>query len=168
MSDAWLAIFVQAIGLALFVLEVFLPSHGMLGIGGAGCIVGGLYLAFRVGLVLGYVSLAAQVLLVPIIAIIGVRVFRRTTVGRWIAPPNPVLTPADTSLDVRALQSLIGTAGRSISPLRPAGICEFNGRRVQCAAESGFIDPDSDVEGVGIVSGALIVRATRRQQDGAS
>jgi len=157
-NDLWLGVTLQAVGLALLILEVFVPSHGLFGIGSAACIVFGVYSAFKASLGAGYVSVAVQVIAVPAIALIGVKVFRRTAIGRRVVPPNPVLTEADTSVPVSDLRPLVGQTGRSISPLRPSGICEFAGKRVQCVAESGLIDAQTDVWAVAIVGGSLSVR----------
>lgn len=158
MDDLSLAIVVQLVGVALLVLEVFLPSHGLFGLAGLGCLTAGVYMGFRVSPRAGYVSLAAAIIIVPSLAGIGVKFFRRTAIGRRVVPPNPVLTAADTGVDTRDLRPLIGATGRSVSPLRPVGACEFNGRRVQCVAEYGLIEPGVSVKGVGIVGDSLAVR----------
>ncbi len=158
MNDFWLAVTLQAIGLALLVLEVFVPSHGLFGIGSAACIVFGVYAAFKTGLGLGYSSVALQVIAVPTIALIGVKVFRKTAIGRRVVPPNPVLTDEDTSVALGELKPLVGRTGFAISTLRPVGICEFDGQRVQCVAESGMIEARTDVRAVAILGGSLSVR----------
>ena len=158
MNDLWLGITLQALGLALLILEVFVPSHGLFGIGSAACIVFGVYSAFKAGLGVGYASVAVQVIAVPAIALVGVKVFRRTAIGRRVVPPNPVLTEADTSVAIGELRPLVGRTGRAISPLRPVGICDFDGRRVQCVAESGLIEAHTHVQAVGIVGGSLSVQ----------
>ena len=158
MNDIWLAVLLQAIGLALLVLEVFVPSHGLFGIGSAACIISGVYFAFRADTAAGYGSVALQVIAVPSIALVGVKVFRKTSIGRRVVPPNPVLTADDTSVALGELKPLVGRTGRAISPLRPVGICEFDGQRVQCVAESGLIEARTDVRAIGILGGSLSVR----------
>lgn len=166
MNELWIAIFVQAVGVALLVLEVFVPSHGLLAVAGIGCIGGGVWMAFRIGALAGYSSLAAEVVIIPVVAAIGVRVFPRTAFGRRVAPPNPVLTDRDTSVDVSTLRALVGRAGRAVSTLRPVGICDFDGRRIPCVAESGMIEPGTDVEGVSVIGGNLAVRPRRIEGGG--
>ncbi len=158
MNELSLAILIQAAGVALLLLEVFVPSHGLFGVVGLAAVIGGVYLAFRVGETAGYVSLVSEVVLVPTVVGIGLKVFRGTRIGRRVVPPNPILTAADRGVDVRDLMPLIGERGRSLTPLRPVGMCEFNGRRVQCVAEQGLIDPGVPVEGISIVGDSLCVR----------
>jgi membrane-bound serine protease (ClpP class) len=157
-NDLWLGVTLQAVGLALLILEIFVPSHGLFGIGAAACIVFGVYSAFMANLGAGYASVAVQVIAVPAIALVGVKYFRRTAIGRRVVPPNPVLTDADTSVPVSDLRPLVGRKGRSISPLRPVGVCEFDGQRIQCVAESGLIEAHTDVMAVGVLGGSLSVR----------
>ena len=82
---------------------------------------------------------------------------RPTPIGRRIAPPNPKLTSADTSIPIDELERHIGQLGRSISPLRPVGICEFSGRRISCVAEFGMVEAGVVVEAIGIKGGNLSV-----------
>jgi membrane-bound ClpP family serine protease len=62
-------------------------------------------------------------------------------------------------VDVDTMRSLIGCVGRSVSPLRPSGICEFNGRRFPCVAEMGMIGPNVEVQVVGVKGSNLAVAA---------
>ena len=79
-------------------------------------------------------------------------------INQRIAPPNPQLTVEDTSIPVEELQSFIGQTGVSKTPLRPVGICEFNGKRVSCVAEFGMIDSGTTVEGLRRKGANLTVR----------
>jgi membrane-bound ClpP family serine protease len=33
-----------------------------------------------------------------------------------------------------------------LTPLRPVGICEFSGKRIECVAESGYVEKGTPVE----------------------
>lgn len=157
-NEPWFPILLQAVGLAMLVLEAFLPSHGVFGVIGLMCLGCGVYSAFQISPRMGYVSIGVEVVAVPTIFVLWAKYFRRTAIGRRIVPPNPVLTDADRGVDVRDIRPLIGASGRSLSPLRPVGVCDFAGRRVQCVAETGLIDSGMDVEGVGVVGDSLSVR----------
>jgi membrane-bound serine protease (ClpP class) len=142
----------------LLVLEIFLPSHGIFATLGLGSLAGGIYMAFQHGQATGAVSVVVAIIVVPSIFFMGIRVFRRTAIGRRVVPPNPILTAADVGVDVSSIEPLVGQTGRTISPLRPVGYAEFSGRRVQCVAESGIIEAGVEIRGVGILGGSLSVR----------
>lgn len=43
------------------------------------------------------------------------------------------------------LSGLVGRTGRTLTPMRPVGMCEFNGQRVECVAENGYLQKDQSV-----------------------
>lgn len=158
MDEIVAAIVLQAIGIGLLVLEIFIPSHGALTISGLACLVGGVWFAFRGGDLAGYVSVLVAVVLVPSLAIVAVKVWHRTPLGRKISPPNPKLTQEDAGVRIDQLRPLIGSVGRSLTPLRPVGTCEFNGQRIECMAEMGIIEASRPVRAVRIEGRALVVQ----------
>ena len=165
MEQLTTAIILQAVGIALLVLEIFIPSHGVLSLTGLGCLIAGLYVAFGVSATAGYVSFFIAILLVPTIAVTAVKVFHRTPFGRRISPPNPRLTEADTSFDVADIQPLVGSVGRTITPLRPVGTCEFDGRRVECVAEIGLIEANQPIRALRIDGRELVVALYKEEEN---
>ncbi len=159
MFEDWLIIIIlYLVGAAVLVAEIFLPSHGVLSVAGLGFLGAAIYLTFRQSSSAGYVAIIAVVALLPTMAILAVKYWHRTPVGKRIAPPNPTLTEDDTSVRLEQLRPFVGQIGRSLTPLRPVGTCEFNGRRVECVAEMGMVDRDVTVKCVGIQGRALAVR----------
>lgn len=151
-----------AAGVLVLVAELFIPSHGILGVLGVGLLIAGVVQTYRfggerAGTVAGLSCLAA----LPVFAMVAVKVWPKTWVGRRIAPPNPVATQRDTSVPIEELSRFIGRTGTATSPLRPVGVCEFDGRRVSCIAELGMLDAGAVVEGVKIVGGQLAVQERR-------
>jgi membrane-bound ClpP family serine protease len=84
--------------------------------------------------------------------------------GRYISPPNPVLGEKDR-MPVAELEQFVGRVGRTLTPLRPVGTCEFEGRRVECLAEYGMIERNVRVEGVRLVDRSLSVKPTADPAD---
>src|SRR5262245_9594904 len=125
-----------AVGLVLLLGDFFLPSHGVLTLASLGLLGYALYLTFEQSEKVGFLSLVGLVFVVPAMLVFAVKTWHRTPIGRRISPPNPVLGEADR-LPIEDLRSVLGTSGRSLTPLRPVGVCEFENRRVECAAESG-------------------------------
>lgn len=147
-----------AIGLLLLVLDIFIPSHGALAISSLFFIGWAIYKTFADhGETAGIISILSCMIVLPAIALAAIRVWPRTPLGRRIAPANPVARPEDSSVPSEELMTLVGRRGRAVSTLRPVGICEFDGRRVACLAESGMIDAGQDVVGLGAAGGQLTV-----------
>ena len=56
------------------------------------------------------------------------------------------------------LEHLIGQFGRALTPLRPSGLVDFDGRRLDGLAEEGLIPRGALVRAVQIRGGQLVVR----------
>ena len=158
MSDVSILIVLYAVGVLFLVGEIFIPSHGILTLAGLGFLIAAVVKTFNYGgREVGTVAVFACLIFLPAFAFLAIKYWPKTGIGRRIAPPNPTLTSADTSVPVEELQRHIGQLGRTVSPLRPVGICEFNGRRISCVAEFGMVEAGMDVEGIGIKGGNLSV-----------
>ena len=51
-----------------------------------------------------------------------------------------------------------GRIGRTVSPLRPAGIVEFEGKRIDCVTEGMMIDSNQWVRCIDVKAGRVVVR----------
>ena len=154
MSETVLLLMLFAVGAGLLVAEIFIPSHGVLTIAGLGFLIAGVIKTYHLhGDTAGTISLILCMVFVPTMGIVAVKYFRRTWIGKIISPPNPIVTRSDTSIPVDKLVALVGKTGRTVSPLRPVGICSFDGVRISCVAEFGQIEAGVAVQG-SRVSGA--------------
>lgn len=162
MPDTAVLMIVFTVGIGFLVAEIFLPSHGVLTAAGIGFLIYAIVRTFNdVGTEAGIVAIIGSLILVPALAVISIKYFHRTPIGKLISPPNPVQTESD--VDVQALRRFVGQRGKAVSALRPVGICEFDGKRVSCISEFGVVDPGTEVEGVRVVGGNVAVVA--RQAD---
>lgn len=157
-----IAIILQIAGLFLLVGDLFVPSHGAMTVIALGCLGGGIYEAFRYEQTVGFVSLAAILVLLPVFVVIAVRVWPRTYVGRRVAPPNRPIDLSDSPAYGRELSKMVGQMGVTLTPLRPVGTCNFGDRRVECVAESGMIDRSVQVVAVSVQGQSLVVRPRRQ------
>ncbi len=161
MSEPLVLILLFAMAAVVLVLEIFIPSYGILSILGFGILIGAIVKTFDFyGSTAGGFAVLGSAVCLPAGAYIAVKTWPNTKIGRLIAPPNPVYTESDLGPDLDGLRTLVGRTGRSLSPLRPVGTCEFDGRRVQCVGESGMIDAGKTVRAVGLRGRTLEVTAT--------
>jgi membrane-bound serine protease (ClpP class) len=56
------------------------------------------------------------------------------------------------------LHHLIGQFGRALTPLRPSGVVDFEGRRLDGLAEEGLIPAGTLVKAISIRGNQLVVR----------
>jgi membrane-bound serine protease (ClpP class) len=154
----WLGIsLLYLVGILFLVAELFLPSYGALTVFSLGLLGYALYLTFGMSQEAGLVALFSLLIIVPSLILLMVKTWYRTAVGRRISPPNPSLTAQDR-MPIEDLQGLVGSKGRTVTMLRPVGLCMFNGRRVESSAEYGMIAANVPVECVRLADRTLVVR----------
>jgi membrane-bound ClpP family serine protease len=153
------------LGLGVMVLEVFVPSGGILGFVSIAALVAAVATAFlEQGPTAGIASLAVVVLAVPAVLSLAFRWFPDTPLGRRVLPPAP--EAADVLPDQerrRRVRDLVGHAGRTMSDLLPWGSVEINGETIPAMSEGGPIETGIAVEAVGVQGTALVVRVVEPQ-----
>jgi len=159
MSEIAVLIVLYAVGVLLLLMDIFIPSHGILALTGVGFLVAAVAKTFGyAGREAGIIAILACLVFLPTFACVAIKYWRRTPIGRRISPPNPVLTSADMGVPVEELSRLVGQTGSAVTPLRPVGICEFNGKRISCVAQFGMVERGSIVEAVGVSGCNLAVQ----------
>jgi membrane-bound serine protease (ClpP class) len=157
------------VGLAVMVLEVFLPSGGVLGFLSLTAITAAVATAFlELGATAGLVMLAVVTVVVPLVLALAFRWFPETPLGRRVLPPPPEpFDVAPAAARRRELERLVGHTGRAVSEMLPWGVVELDGIRLEALSESGPIDRGAPVEAVGVQGRDLVVALGRgRGRDG--
>lgn len=151
--------FLYFVGVMLIAAELLLPSHGMLTIAALVCFGVAVYHTFGQNQTLGIVAALGCIVFVPAALLLGIKYVAYLPFGDHFAPPNPTQAQIGDAFDNDDDSAeLVGQSGKAITPLRPVGICDFSGRRIQCVSESGVIDPGQIVRGVGVQMNTLEVR----------
>jgi membrane-bound ClpP family serine protease len=157
----WVALLL-AVGLAVMVLEVFVPSGGALGFIAVVAIGAAVVTAFvEQGTGTGLAVLAVTCVAVPAVLTMSFRWFPETPLGRRVLPPPPA--PEDVvpgAARRRRLRGLVGRSGRAVTEMLPWGSVEIDGVVGEALAEGGAIAADAPIEVVGVQGPALVVRAT--------
>lgn len=160
MSPMIWVILLLVIGLAVMVLEVFIPSGGILGFVSVASLLAALGTAFlQIGAAAGMTALGITVIAVPLVLAAAFRWFPETPLGRRVLPPPP--DPADVLPDAarrRRLRDLVGRNGMAVNELLPWGSVEVDGVLVDAMSESGPIAAGTIVEVAGVQGMSLVVR----------
>jgi len=153
-----------AVGLAVMVLEVFVPSGGILGFLSLTAIIAAIATAFlELGSTAGLVVLAVATVVVPIVLALAFRWFPETPLGRRVLPPPP--DPVDvvpSAARRQELGKLVGRRGRAVTEMLPWGIVEIEGVRLEAVSEGGPVERSEPVEAVGVQGRDLVVAPVRR------
>lgn len=134
------AILLAVAALAFLVLEVFLVSFGMLSLVAVGCGVASAVVAFGVGNGFGWAMLGTLVVAGPACVVGAFRLLPHVPFARRMYLDAPEQTD---STDARS--GLLGSIGRTVTPLRPSGTALFDGEPVDVLSDGTLIESDEPV-----------------------
>ncbi len=150
------AILLLLAGLMLVVAEVFFPSFGLLSVLAAACFLGSLIFAFRESSTLGFSFLGGIVVSVPVLVIGGFRVLPKTSIGKRLILSGPEADEVEIPSSMLLNQELLESTGETLTPLRPSGIADIGGKRVDVLSDGEMIGPNEKIRVI-LVEGNRIV-----------
>jgi membrane-bound serine protease (ClpP class) len=146
-------------GVALLALEFFvIPGFGFAGILGILALLAALVMSVvGSGATPEFFMLAAgRILFSLLVAVLAsfllLRFMRRTPFGRWLILDTGLGTEPESDL------RWLGKRGRAASPLRPAGIADIEGARVDVVSEGELIEPGTPIEVLRVDGNRIVVR----------
>ncbi len=150
-----LPVILQLIGVIVIIAEIIIPSGGILSIVAAATLGYSLYIVFTgfsVGT--GIVFIVADAILIPILVIVGLKLIAKS--------PVTLITSLDRKNGVSSqseeLEDYIHKKGRAITDLRPAGVAEINGTRVDVVSRGEYIEKGSEIIVMEVTGNRVVVR----------
>jgi membrane-bound serine protease (ClpP class) len=149
-----------ALGFVLLLAELFIPTSGTLFVIAVASIAVGVTFTFWYDTITGTWTLVGVFVALPILGKILLTYWPRTRFGRRML----LMAHTETDHTLASLQAnqeleqLRGRFGRAVSPLRPSGLVDFEGRRVQTITEGRMVEPGQWVRCVDVQAGKVIVR----------
>ncbi len=146
-----------AVGMVLLLIELFVPGFG---------IFGGLGLVALVLCIVFQAKTAAEALIMVLVitaivvalSLIAARSFKRG----WLYRSSLVLKDAEEKeagyVSSSNFSHLAGKTGISITPLRPAGTAEFDGKKADVVTEGDFIPAKAEILVLRVEGSRVIVR----------
>ena len=133
-------------GILMFIVEMFTPGFGVaggLGIASFAAIIVMQFLANS--LTAALIVTAVLVLLLAIIIVLFIRSFQKGAISRSKLI-NTTAVEGDSSPGIKEKSmSLVGKTGTAVTALRPAGIAEIDGVRMNVSTYGNFIEPGKEV-----------------------
>ncbi|MFC1637211.1 NfeD family protein [Planctomycetota bacterium] len=156
----WLvfAVFLYVVCAVLIIAEVFVPSGGLISVLALACVGGGIAIFFQHSVTAGWIGVGVAAVMIPAVLVFAYRIFPKTRFGKSVILTPPRRQQGDAVPDTEALKKLLGAVGVVLTPLRPVGMCDFSGQRVECVAESGYVDKGYKVKVIEVESTQLTVR----------
>ncbi len=159
MSDAIFIMSLFILAGVLIVLELFIPSQGILTIFAGAILIFGIVECFLMSPWLGFIVTVVAVITLPIFIIAMVRIWPDTWIGKRVAIRKAQKAiPGGSIPDAGKLDRLLGQTGQTITDLRPVGVVMFGDERVDCVAETGQIDRGSEITVIHVEGVRVVVR----------
>ena len=161
-----LAYLLIAIGLLFLAAEVLFPS-GILSVLAVCAIVGGVTIAFIHDPYHGWFSLILVFVAVPAVLVAIFHFLPKSAMSRRLLSSGPEEDATVASMPVNLeLEQLRGKVGRTLSSLRPAGVVDFDGRRIDTLTEGMMVEPGQWVRCIDVKAGRVIVRPVDKIDSG--
>ena len=152
------AVFLYFACAVLIVAEVFVPSGGLISICAITCLVGGIVIFFQYSVFVGWIGIGIAAIMIPSVLVVAYKIFPKTRFGKNVTLTPPERRQGDAIPDTDRLKELLGAVGVVLTTLRPVGMCDFSGQRLECVAESGYVDKGKKVKVIKVQSTQLTVR----------
>lgn len=163
--DPWIwTCILLMIGIMFAVLELFVPSGGILAFFSFACFCASVVFAFHQGMVFGLAFLAVVLVGLPIMVWQMFVIWPYTPIGRkMLLDPetDPALAPDENA---ERFEELIGKIGVAKSRMLPSGIVSIEGTQYDALSEGEPIDPGTKIVVVKANQLNIIVRAVTPQQ----
>ena len=151
-----LGIILLTAGLLLLFADLFVPSGGILLMLSMGVMAVGIVLPFRHSTTAGVSGVAGVFVVLPLLFALLIKFWPHTPLARMMRPPPD---EAEALPMHQELQYLKGRTGRTLSALKPGGMVDFDGRRVDCITEGMMLEAGRTVRCVEVRGGTVVVRA---------
>lgn len=161
MVDPWIwALMLIAVAAGLAVLELFIPSGGILAFLSIAALIAAVVFAFKSGPIVGLIFVVAVMAGAPTALILAVKWWPHTPIGRRImlraGGDEEVLPDNDFQ---RGLRELIGRTGEARSKMLPSGAILIDGRTIDAYTEGVPIEAGQRVIVLDVHGTNVLVRA---------
>ena len=164
----WEEMLLVGSGLALLVLEVFvIPGFGLAGVLGIGALLAGLSLSLIGGgatwefVIKAVGRVIISIFLALAASLVMLRFLPRLPFGRRLILETGLPAGEGYASAPAGDSSWLGKSGTVFSPLRPAGIAEIDGERVDVVSDGEFIDSGTPIVVTRVDGNRIVVRRHR-------
>ena len=160
MMDVYLPLIICFLaGVGLMVAEVFMPGFGLPGISGIILSVASIVIAWtNFG---GLAGLGMTVVVIAVIAIVVSAALRSASSGR-ISKSKLILREAETPEEGYSasggMEGYLGREGVTTTVLRPAGVAEFDGTRLNVMTDGEYVQPQCRVAVISVEGAKVVVK----------
>ena len=147
------------IGLFLLLAEIFfIPGFGLAGIGGIAAVLASIFLTF------GNIVQATYSILIALgLSVIGffllIKYIPSTRTWRKFVLSTEQKKELGYTVGTKDLKRLTGKEGIAITPLRPSGIVEVNGKKLNALTRGEYADSNAKIKIISVEGNKIVVEA---------
>jgi membrane-bound serine protease (ClpP class) len=154
----WAAL-LMFLGLALVLLEIFVPSGGVLGFLSIGTILASIVIAFyQRGAEVGFIFLLIAAVAVPTTLVFGFRWWPHTPMGKRLLLDAPTAEEVLPDTPIKRLRELVGKTGLAKTVMLPAGAIEVDGQTIDAISAGMPIEVGQHVRIVDVRGNRVVVQ----------
>lgn len=145
-------------GVALLVVEVFVPGFGLPGISGLILTCFGVFITWR-----QYGPAAGLAVTLITLALAGISIsasIKSAATGK-ISKSDLILKEVTQPMDHEETAALLGKEGVTMTVLNPVGFAEFDGVRLNVVSEGQYLEKDVKVRVEKVEGAKIVVRAVQ-------
>jgi membrane-bound serine protease (ClpP class) len=161
----WEELLLVTLGVILLLVEVFvIPGFGVAGVAGTAALLGGLTLTLvgdgaSTQAIAGSVGrVTVSVLVALVFGLLLMRVMTRTPFARKLVLENDMDATEGWESTPEREHRLVGARGHTHTALRPSGIADIGGERVDVVSEGEMIDPGTPIVVTRVDGNRVVVR----------
>lgn len=152
------SILLMLVGCIVLILEVFIPSGGILAVISAAAFVGSVLIAFQRGPVTGFTFVLSTVVVVPLVLALAFHYWPKTKIGKAFLGELPRDEDVLPEVPHRAL---VGRVGVARSKMLPSGAVEVDGQMVDAITQGTAIEPGQYVVVTEVRANRVVVRPAK-------
>lgn len=149
----------SVIGVALLITELFLPGFGVAGLTGVACLIAVSIMQFVCNNAL---TATLVTVVLGAIVVVMVLVFMRS-MKKGLLFRSPIVLK--DKIEAEAVQpsagvpaDLVGKTGTALTPLRPSGTAEIEGKRYSVVTDATFVDAGAGITVVSVDGSKITVK----------
>ena len=142
-------------GVALLVLEVFVPGFGLPGLAGLALLTAGVVMCW---LTYGAAAGLGVTLICLALAGISISVSIKSAASGRLSKSALVLNDVIVPEEKEEMSELVGKEGETLTVLNPAGFAEFDGVRLNVVSEASYLNKGTKVKVILVEGNRIVVR----------
>ncbi len=149
-------VLLQVIGIMVIIVEIFIPSLGVLTVIALALLSYSLYIVFTsISITAGIVFTGLDIIIVPLTIVLGIKILAKSPLSlkRELSKHNGVISQKEK------LETYINMKGIAVTDLRPAGMAQINSQRVDVVTDGEYIEADTPVIVTGVAGNRIVVEA---------